>query len=488
MRPYARTQRSGRPSSGGNDRGVSSSLGGERDAAALFADLVAGTSPDDLPASTMSTARLDLLDTIGVAVAGASALGVPEARALLLGWGGAELSSVWGTGRALPPHEAAFLNAMSGHALDYDDQHPGVLHTGVCVIPAAIALAEARGVTDLGTILCAIVLGTEVADRLATATTDGPGVTGWLLTPLCGYFGAAAAAAKVAGLDAVTTRHAIGLAYAQTSGNGQATLDGAIAKRMQPAFASRGGAFAAALAAEGLTGALDALEGPRGFFHVYHRDRYDRPKLRDDLGRTWLIERATYKPYPCCAWTHAALECGAALRGRGLTAADLVAVEVGVNEQAYRSTGTPLPRRYAPQTPVDAQFSIPYTFAAAFCTGGIGLSDFAQEAFGRTDVLSVARMVRVSVDPEIDASCGRDVTPARAVATLRDGRRVEVEVREPLGIGARALDRTTLLRKFEDCCAYAARDRAFTDGIAEVVLAGGSSAASRLFSLLRRPA
>lgn len=457
------------------------------DAAGLLSGLVARSGVRDIPASTLRTARLDLLDTLGVAIAGAGALGVPETRDLLLEWGGAEVSSVWGTGRSLPPPEAAFLNAMSGHALDYDDQHPGVLHTGVCVIPAAIAMAEASGIADLDPLLAAIVLGTEVADRIAVATTDGPGVSGWLLTPLCGYFGAATAAAKIAGLDEPRIRHALGFAYAQASGNGQATLDGAVAKRMQPALASRGGVFGAALASRGLTAAIDALEGPRGFFHVYHKDRYDRSKLVDELGASWLIDVATYKPYPCCAWTHAALECGAALRARGVSRHDLVSVDIGVNEQAYRSTGTPLPRRYEPKTAVDAQFSIPYTFAAALVTGSVRLSDFAPEAFRRADVLSIAARVHVAVDPEIEAACGRDITAARAVATLADGSRVEVEVREPLGFGARRLDRAALVRKFEDCCAYAGRGASFVERCTRLVLDGGASAAGELFELLRRP-
>ena len=455
------------------------------DAAVLFSDLVARTAARDIPASTLRTARLDLLDTIGVAIAGADALGVPEARDVLLAWGGTEASSVWSTGRALPPHEAAFLNAMAGHALDYDDQHPGVLHTGVCVIPAVIATAEASRVTDMATLLAAIVLGTEVADRIAVATTDGPGVTGWLLTPLCGYFGAAAAAAKVMGLDAAHIRHALGFAYAQASGNGQVTLDGAVAKRMQPGFASRGGVFAAALAARGLTAALDSLEGPRGFFHVYQRDRYDRAALTDGLGATWLIDAATFKPYPCCAWTHAALECAAALRSKGVSRHNLVSVDVGVNEQAYRSTGTPLPRRYEPKTPVDAQFSIPYTFAPALVRGTVRLSDFTPEAFARADVVSIAARVHPAVDKEIDAACPREITPARAVAKLLDGSTVEAEVSRPLGFGERRLSADDLRRKFEDCCASARRDERSVERLEQVVLEGGVGAAAELFALLR---
>lgn len=458
------------------------------DAAVRLSALVAETPTAAIPAATMATARIDLLDTLGCAIAGEQAMGVPEARALVLDWGGPPISSVWGSGRRTTPPDAAFANAMSGHALDYDDQHPGICHTGVSVVPAALATAEEHGVTDLREVLAAIVLGTEVADRISVATVDGPGVTGWLLTPLCGYFGAAATAARLAGLDLARTGHALGFAYVQASGNGQSTLDGSLAKRMQPAFASRGGVFGAALARRGLTAPVNALEGERGFFHVYQRDRYDADRLHAGLGESWLIDRATYKPYPCCAWTHAALECAIALSDRGIAAADVVAVDVGVNAQAYASTGTPLPRRYEPKTPVDAQFSIPYTFAAAFLTGGVGLADFTDDALARPDVLALAGRVRARVDEEIDAREGRDVSPAMATATLGDGSTVTVRVGEPRGRGARPMTRDDLLRKFQDSLRYAGRSPDFTDRLADAILTGGAGAVDEVTEMLRSPA
>jgi 2-methylcitrate dehydratase PrpD len=455
------------------------------DAAEVLASLVARTTVADLPKGTLSKARLDLLDTLGCAIAGENADGVAEARHLLFEWGGSEQSAVWGSGRLLPPPAAAFANAMSGHALDYDDQHPGISHTGVSVIPAAIATAESQGTDSVSDLLVAIVVGTEVADRLVLATTDGPGTTGWLLTPLCGFFGAAASAAKILRLTEAGTRHALGFAYVQASGNGQSTLDGALAKRMQPGFASRGGVFAAFLASRGLTAPVNSLEGVRGFYRVYHKNRYEPARLHAPRGENWLIDGATFKPYPCCAWTHAALECGAAFREQSLTPGDIEAVDIGVNAQAYASAGTALPRRYQPRTPVDAQFSIPYTFAAAFTAGTVQLSDFSESALRRPEVLDVAKRVRVHVDPEIDASHGRDVTPARATVRLKNGDTVEVRVWEPRGIGKRPLEAGDVLAKFTQCCRYAGRSAEFTGQVAELVLTAEESRAGELFGLLR---
>lgn len=456
------------------------------DAISDFSEMVELTKFDMLDRATVEAARFSLLDTLGCAIAGRNAAGVAAVRDLIADRGGRADSLIWGTGLSVPADSAAFANAVSGHALDYDDQHPGVLHTGVCVVPAAIAECEASGVTSMERLLETIVVATEVADRLAVATTVGPGVSGWLLTPLCGYFGAAAAASKVRGLSGQEIRNALGFAYVQASGNGQSTLDGALAKRMQPGFAARGGVFAAELAARGLTAPWNSLEGPRGFFRVYHQDKYSPAALRDNLGKRWLISEATFKPYPCCAWTHAALECGFALREE-TRPADIASVTIGVNAQAYKSTGTPLPRRYRPRTEVDAQFSIPYMFALAMVNGAIALNDFTDWALSREEIAALAERVTVRVDDGLDALYGRQVSPARAVATLTDGSSRESVVLEPSGTGNRLMGHADLLAKFRACCAHGSSPEGISDRIPELVLEGRGEVAAGLFDALRGP-
>jgi 2-methylcitrate dehydratase PrpD len=458
-----------------------------QDAAADLASMVWRTNAAQLPPATLNTARLAVLDTVGCAFGGMAADGVAAVRSLVLDWAGRPLASVWGTGRAVAPAEAAFANAMCGHALDYDDQHPGVLHTSVSVVPAVLAAAETHQVTNLEDLLAAIVLGTEVADRLAIATLDGPGATGWLLTPLCGYFGAAAAAAKVTGLDETGIRHAMGLAYVQASGNGQSTLDGALTKRMQPAFAARGAVYGTELVRRGITAPVDSLEGRRGYFRVYHRDRYSRELLVGGLGESWLLDVATFKPYPCCAWTHTSLECGLRLRERGVDPAQIREVTIGVNQQAYQSTGTPLPRRYEPATEVDAQFSIPYMFALALATGGVRLADFQPDALRRPEIRAVAGKVRVHVDQELDELNSREITGSRTVARLVDGSTVELVIEQPVGFGDRRLTEPDLLRKYDECCRHGGRTPGAAARTAELILRGTGDCAADLYEALREP-
>lgn len=457
------------------------------DAANTLARLVVETSFQDLTSTAIEAVRLDVLDTLGCAIAGRGALGMAEANKVLGDTGGASVAGIWGTGKKLPATSAAFINAAAGHALDFDDKHPAITHTGVTTIPPALAAAEAAGVSTMEELLTAIVLGIEVADRMAHAVLDGPGVTGWLLTPLVGYFGAAAAAAKLYGINEVGVQNALGFAYIQASGNGQSTLDGALGKRLQAGFAARGGVFAAELAAAGLTGPSNSLEGERGFYRVYHRNRYIPDVLRRSTRDMWLVEEATFKPFPCCGWTHAALECAQLAASDGITEKQIHSVTIGVNAQAYASVGSPLSRRYQPVTPVDAQFSIPYTFSTAFTTGNVTLEDFTDEALQEPRRLELASKVLVEVDPEIEEKWGRGVSPARATIQLVDGRQIEKFVEVPLGELSRPMDKHALRTKFRTCTDYAGMNPALSDEIAILILEGtGPGSVGELSAALNR--
>jgi 2-methylcitrate dehydratase PrpD len=223
----------------------------------------------------------------------------------------------------------------------------------------------------------------------------------------------------------------------------------------------------------------------RGYFNVYHKGRYLLGELRKPNDASWHVDHAMYKPYPCCGWTHASLECAIAIASQGVKASDVASVEVGVNAQAYQSTGTPLPRRYDPQSPVDGQFSIPFVFATAFLNGGISIADFAPDGLKRADVLDLARGVTVSVDAQLDAEFGRTVSPARVVVTLRDGSRFEHTVFEPLGWGSRPIGRDFLEEKFAMCCHEGGVSLDIAAKLSATILEGsGSGSAGELMSLL----
>src|SRR5690606_10891776 len=148
------------------------------------------------------------------------------------------------------PH-AALVNGTAIQALDFDDTHdPSAAHTASTVLAAALAVGEARGSSGMDLIL-ALVAGVEVAARVGLASHANIGFTS---TAVYGVFGATVAAARLLGLDARTTRHALGIAISQAAGTSQTAIDRPLSKHIQSGFAAQAGVTAALLAQRGVTG------------------------------------------------------------------------------------------------------------------------------------------------------------------------------------------------------------------------------------------
>ena len=431
------------------------------DAIVELAEFARGVDFSGLSAEVMAATHVELLDTVGCALGGNR---IVDRESLLAVAGGARpgnAASIWGTNALYAAPDAALINGTVGHALEFDDTHDtGALHVGVTVIPAVVAAAESIGASGVDT-LSGIVGGIEVAARLAMASTVGPGVSGWLLTPLCGYFGAAAGAGRVLGLTHDQMINALGLAYAQTAGNGQATLDGGETKRMQAGLAARGGLLSALLARGGVTAARRVLEGPRGYYSVYHAGAYDGTKITEGLTDTYEVAALSLKPYPCCRWTHAAIEAAFELRGSGVDPSAIDRVDVVVNQQSYNSTGSDPERRQRPTTPIEAQFSIPYVFAVAYSHGRVTLNDFQPVAIGDQSTLALARRVFPAPAPATDAAAARNLSGAAVTITATDGRSFSATIDAPsrLRPGADALG--SVGEKFLELCEFGGVERSW---------------------------
>ncbi|MFC7706315.1 MmgE/PrpD family protein [Plastorhodobacter daqingensis] len=392
------------------------------DFAAEFSAFAAGLDMKDLAPEVLDAAKANIFDTMACATAGISAVGVRDLAGLVADWGGKPEASVWCTEIRVPAPMAAWVNGMMSHARDFDDTHDAaVLHAGVSVIPAAVAAAEATPEATGADLLAGVVVGLELISRLGLATTVGIIESGYMYTSLFGHFAATATAARVMRLDAAQTQNALGIAYSQAAGNHQVTRDAALTKRIQPGFAAKTGLISVAMSKLGIRGAQNSFEGVDGLFRTYLHNRYDPERLRQGLGRTFDFTELSYKPYPCCRFNHTAIDAALALRDElGGDLADIQAIRVGVNNQAYEAVCTPPAMRRAPKTIVQAQFSIPYTVACALVTGGVRLTDLSDDALSRPDVLAIAGRTECAVDAGIEAEWGRTVTPAQVdIVTAR---------------------------------------------------------------------
>lgn len=425
----------------------------DMDAAVAFARHFAAARFEDLPDDVVQITRQQILDILGVAVAGFGQPGAAQVLELAEEWGGAPEASVIGRRTKLPAPHAAQVNATFAHSRDYDDVHErAVMHPGIVSVIPALAVAERRGGLSGKELIVAVALGTDLICRLGLGTRPGvsPIQTGWHFTSLYGYPTAALVAGRALGLDEEQLVNAFGIAYHQSSGNGQCVIDGTLAKRLGPGFAVRGGMTAALLAARGVTGARNSLEGPNGLYAVYHRGEYDREALVGELGRRYEGSNVTLKPYPCCRGVHASIDAALEIATRHpIDPARVREVVITTGEANHKLLCTPFEPKVRPRNPVDTQFSIPWGVAIALLEGRVSMEHFTEKAMVRPETLALTAKIRAEADPAL--SSPRGVEPARVAVVLDDGTRYDAQVDLARGSPGQPMTFADCARKFLDC-------------------------------------
>ena len=373
-----------------------------------FSRFTAAIKLDALAPEIVTRSRLLVLDLVGNIIrARHDAESTPPllaaCRALGLAAGNA---GVFGDSARYTPAGAALLNGALGHSLDFDDTHAaGSLHPGAPVIPAALAAAEMAGASGAET-LAAIIAGYEVTCRIALALPAGAHYDrGFHPTATCGAFGAAAAAARVFGLNAEEIASALGIALSQCAGSLQFLANGAWTKRFQVGWAAMAGLSAATLAREGFKGAAEALEGKHGFLAAYAPDP-DPARALVGLGAEFELMRTAVKPYPSCRYGHAGIDAALLLREKhGFKPAEIEAVTLGLPRAGMLLIGAPLAKKRAPENVVDGQFSGPFVIACALAKGEMGWESYRH--LDDPEIRALMQRVTPAEDPAIEAEFPR---------------------------------------------------------------------------------
>ncbi len=425
-----------------------------RTLAQTLAEFAAGLTFDDLPAEVVRSVELRILDTLGICLA-ARQFGLADGvqRTIDL-WGGTPSAQVIGGSQRYPAPNAALINGTLAHSLDFDDTHlPSVLHPSASIVPAVLAMSEStqRSGRDA---LAAAALGIEMTVRLGMAgyLPEAGNVffeRGWHATSICGTLGAAVAGGRLLGLEAEGIVNALGIAASFGSGVIEGNRSGGTVKRVHCGWAAHAGLTAALLAQQGVTGPPTALEGRFGFFEAFLNGQYDAAPITDRLGDHWEIPRILFKPYPANHYTHAGIDAALALRRQlnGAVEVDQIErLELGTAASPLRTIGEPREEKIRPRSGYHAQFSGPFTVAAALLGGGglgVYFDDFT-DAMARDPVrLALAEKVVTFVDADCDALFPR-VFPAVLRLHLRDGRVLEERV-----MRNRVLTAQEIRQKFE---------------------------------------
>lgn len=424
---------------------------------------------EDLPAAVVGKIGELALDTIGVAL-GASALDFGVAtRDLVRSWESSGGASVIGESARLPPHAAAFVNGVLAHGQDFDDTHTeSVTHPSACIVPAALAMAEARGVRGRDAIL-AMAAGYETMIRLALPARNQFHLHGFHTTSITGTFAAAVIAAIVDRLDEDAATNALGVAGSFTSGLLECIPAGAGSKRLHAGWAAMSGIMAADLARRGLSGPSTVFEGRLGLFHSFLRgESIALEEILEGFGEDWLLLDTRPKLYPCCHYLQAFIDCALRLREeRGVRAADVASVHCRVAQGSVNMVCNPWTAKQAPRDAYETRFSLPFAVAIALTDGRAGSAQFTLANAQRPEIAELMARVSFEVAPEFSV---KDM-PGDVGVVLKDGRSEHCALARVRGDRDAPIPRDELLRKFHDNLdgtAWSHRADAIADAVLEL--------------------
>ena len=400
--------------------------------------------PESLPPETITAAKRALLDTTGVTLAGVPEDGPAIVRRLAAENGPGPVS-ILGTAQRAQIADAALATGTAAHALDYDDTTVSLHgHPSAPLLPAVFALAEARGRSGAA-LIDAFVIGFEVEANLGSALGDSSYHHGWHQTATAGTLGVAAACARLAGLSAEQTMHALGIAVSLASGSRENF--GSMTKPLHVGNAARSGLQAVLLAELGFTAAQDSIGGPLGFVRLFTPEGDERPERLDSLGEGWGIvdPGVNVKRYPCCYGVARSADLMFAL----VEEHDLQPEQIERVDVRVHPGGLDALFHSRPQDGLQGKFSMEYVLAAVVVDRALRLSTFEDEAVTRPEARRVIERVHPSEGappPEIaDAP-----QFAQLAVTLVDGTRLERAVDEVIGSSTHPLSWDELAGKYRD--------------------------------------
>ena len=428
--------------------------GNQRDVSHDMAEMAATATIDALGEPAIEAAKMSILDTIGVALA---ASGVEPAVQGLLDLvaeeGGRTEATVWGRGSRVPATNAAFANGALAHCLDFDDQTPWGQHAASSVVPATLAVAERAGDVTGADLIAAVAAGQDIFARIRCHVDWRKD---WNLSSVAGVYAGAAAAARAIRMPSSTVHHALGIASQQSAGIAEVIAGtGSDLRGVYAGFSARGAVTATLLAERGMTGVDRLFEGPNGVFNTFFGGRYDREGMLAGLGTEFRGAGTLYKLWPAVGTSHSHIHATIELvTDHQLAPEDIREIRVYVGD--YHSLMcTPLEARQAPETLVDAKFSLPFLIALAAVHRSVKVVHFTGDELRDERIRRVAAKVVPVRDDALDWKL--ELPPGRVEIVTTDGSSF---VREGGAYPGSAEAPTTweqLAQKFRDCAAVAAQ-------------------------------
>lgn len=419
------------------------------------------TQYEDLSPAAVKGVKTYLLDTLGVGIAGASIPLTAGVRTSAKSWSSEGEANVWGRGSfATTPASAAFINGFQIHGQEFDCVHePAVVHPLSTILAALMAECDAQGRVDGKSLAVALAVAVDLAAGIGVSVTSP---IKFFRPANAGIFGATLGVSRLRQFSPEQTKDALGYALAFNSGTMQAHVEGKPALPIQIGNAARGALMACDLAANGMPGPHDSLEGPFGYFALFE-DEADPSAVVAFLGKIWRIAEVSHKPYPTGRAAQGGIVLMQKLRQQGVEADQVEQITLTAPPLIQRLVGRPI----EPDMSVNyARLCFQFSGAIALMTGQVGLADFSEERLRDPEIHDLGTRIQVIDDGSPDPAA---FTPQVAIARLRDGRDVEARIETLYGSPADPMSPDAHLDKFRRCVAFGfGEDRS---GIADTLIA-----------------
>jgi len=437
------------------------------------ARFIIATKSRRIPADVMRLGKRSILDGLGLALAGNAAESGRLVRAYLakLVRSTARGCTVIGTNLKLPARFAAFANGIAIHADDYDDTQLAVAkdrvyglltHPTAPALPPALALGEQDDRSGLD-VLTAYQIAVEVETKIAEAINPRHYDHGFHSTATMGAIGAAAAAARLMGLDLEQTRRALGIAASQSAGLRENF--GTMTKPFHPGRSAESGIVAAEFAAMGWTATPIVLEAGRGFFQAAGGG-YEAQAIKGKLGNPWTFAfpGVSIKPHPSGSLTHPGMGLMLDLiRAHDIRPEQVKRVRVGTNRHMPNAL-----IHHRPTDELQAKFSMEFCMAILLLDRKAGLAEFTDEVVNRRDVRQMIEKVQFGVHPQAEAAGYEKMTTIIDIE-LEDGRTIDGRADFGKGSPANPMSDDELAAKFRECAAWGGLPKPNAEKIVDVV-------------------
>lgn len=426
-----------------------------------IAEVAVRTTYDDLSAEDVLAAKMAILDTLGVMLAGSGAgEGVDEVMGLVEALGGTDECTLVAQGAKTNPVLAALGNGALAHSIDYDDAHDDAfVHPSASVVPAALVAGEYAKASGRD-LITAVALGDDVICRLGYTVTNPLENQGllWMLPVLLGTFSATVAASKMLGLGVDETENALGLAYNRAGGSKELVIEPGALRGLYAMFPNMTGVMAALMAQRGVPGLKEAFDGKAGFFAMYYGGVRDESAF-DDFGRRFEGSEVSIKPWPCCRFTNSCVDAALRIaRDNDLDPRAVERVTVFYAADDAKRCVEPLDLRRAPKTIPEAKLSLPFTVAQALAYRKLEIGDFSAEALVDPLLLDLCAKTDAAYDPDLESTFSKTMLPGRVRVELADGTVYDERVDIVYGHPRNRMEWPDLVGKFRDCASYCKRE------------------------------